>query len=173
VSALPRREPGYDGVVSALALNFFPDPLTGVVEQLAAVRRNGRVGAAVWDYSAGMEFLRVFWDAARWVDPSAESLDEGRRFPICQPDALKALFESAGAVNVRVEPLSIPTFFSDFDDYWRPLLGGTGPAPSFVAALSADQREALRARLIEDLGVEPERPIRLRARAWAVDGCAS
>jgi hypothetical protein len=39
-------------------------------------------------------------DAAAALDDAAAELDEGRRFPLCE-----------------------------FDDYWRPFLGGHGPAP--------------------------------------------
>ena len=60
--------------------------------------------------------------------------------------------------------------FEDFDDYWQPFLGGTGPAPAYVAALDPARREALRARLARRLGAGPGSPIRLRARAWAVRG---
>jgi hypothetical protein len=50
--------------------------------------------------------------------------------------------------------VEVPTTFSGFDDYWRPFLGGTDPAPSFVATLSEEQKEALSADLRASL---PER----------------
>jgi SAM-dependent methyltransferase len=172
VGELPAREDGYDAVASGLALNFFPDAATAVKEQLDLTRRDGLVAAVVWDYAAGMEFLRRFWDAAIRVEPAAEELDEGRRFPICRPDALEALFRHCGAREVRVEPLSVPTVFTDFDDYWRPFFGGTGPGPSLVAALSDQQRARLEQDLRTQLAARPHAPIRLSARAWAVCGLA-
>jgi hypothetical protein len=33
--------------------------------------------------------------------------------------------------------------FEGFSVYWQPFLGGTGPAPSFIAGLSTDQRRSL------------------------------
>jgi hypothetical protein len=37
-----------------------------------------------------------FWDAAVALDPAALELDEGQRFPICQAEALRGLFETHG-----------------------------------------------------------------------------
>jgi len=173
IGDLPVREDGYDAVVSGLALNFFPDCAGAVREQLAAVRPGGTVGALVWDYSDGMEFLRHFWDAAAVVDPKAAEVDEARRFPICRPEPLKSLFESSGAENVRVESIVIPTVFPDFNSYWSPFLGNAGPAPRFVSSLTEERRDAL-ARVLQDrLPVNAEGAIELKARAWAVAGCRS
>ncbi len=168
--SLPRRASGYDAVVSGLALNFFPDPRAAIEEQLDCVRAGGQVGAFVWDYARGMEFLRVFWDAAAIVEPRAVEVDEGRRFPICHPERLAALFREAGASGVSQGELSVATIFDGFDDYWRPFLGGTGPAPSLVASLSETQRSALVVELKRRLGADGDGRIALRARAWAVAG---
>jgi len=44
-------------------------------------------------------------------------LDEGERFPLCQPQALAAAFEGAGLQQVQVAPIEIDLVFADFDDY--------------------------------------------------------
>lgn len=170
VGALPSRAGGYDAAASALALNFFPDPAGAIEEQLGLLRSGGRIGACVWDYAEGMEPLRHFWDAAAAVHPPAADLDEGKRFPICSPESLRSTFEDAVAAHVRVEAISVPTVLSGFEDYWQPLLGGTGPAPALVATLSDRRRDDLRASLSERLGARDGEPIRLTARAWAVEG---
>ena len=72
------------------------------------------VAAYVWDYQEGMEFLRLFWDAAIAVDPAAERLDEGRRFPLCRPASLSDLFAQAGLQEVTVGPLEVTTSFANF-----------------------------------------------------------
>jgi hypothetical protein len=120
-----------------------------------------------------MAFLRRFWDAATAMDPAARELDEGNRFPLCHPSALTALFHDSGLHDVHCEPIDIATTFASFDDYWQPLLGGTGPAPSYVATLDAGRRAALARRLAETLVIEPDGTIALTARAWAVRGRAS
>ena len=169
---LPGRDGGYDSVTSLLALNFFPDAEAAVREMRSLTAARGTVSACVWDYRGRMEFLRRFWDAAVALDARARPLDEGERFPICRPDALTALFRAGGLADVRGEPLEIATTFANFDEYWRPLLGGTGPAPSYVASLDADHRTALARKLEEDLPRGPGGAIALKARAWAFRGTA-
>jgi hypothetical protein len=117
-----------------------------------------------------MEFLRCFWDAATALDANARALDEGERFPLCRPDALRSVFRAGGLSDVRCEPIEIPTEFAAFDDYWQPLLGGTGPAPSYVSSLDADRRRALASELARRLPRGPGGTISLTARALAVCG---
>jgi hypothetical protein len=82
------------------------------------------------------------------------------------------VFRAGGLGEVRCEPIEIPTPFTSFDDYWRPMLGGTGPAPAYVSALDADRRTALARALDEVLQRGPGGTIALTARAWAVRGTA-
>lgn len=170
VGSLPRRPGGYGSVTSLLALNFFPDSAAAVREMRSLAAPQGTVSACVWDYGDGMEFLRRFWDAAEAVESAARELDEGVRFPLCRREALTELFDTGGLGDVRCEPVEIPTAFASFDDYWQPLLGGTGPAPSYVASLDADRRELLARRLDATLRRGPGGVIALIARAWAVRG---
>ena len=167
---LPLRPALADVVVSGLLLNFLPAPAVGVGEMARLARAGGVVAAYVWDYAGRMELLRVFWDAAVELDPAAEALDEGRRFPLCRPDALDGLFRDAGLRDVETSGIEVATTFQDFDDYWRPFLGGQGPAPAYVASLDDRRREALRATLRSRLPAAPSGRIELTARAWAVRG---
>ena len=153
-----------------LALNFLPDAEAAVHEMRLLAAPQATVSACVWDYADKMELLRLFWDAAAAVDSSARELDEGRRFPLCHPGALTDLFRGGGLADVRCEAIEIRTDFAGFDDYWQPFLGGTGPAPSFVASLDADRRERLARTLEARLRRGPEETIGLMARAWAVRG---
>lgn len=173
VGQLPARPGGFDSVTSALALNFFPEPEAAIEEMRRIAATDGLVSACVWDYSGRMEFLRRFWDAAAAVDPSASDLDEGRRFPICRPEALETLFRGAGLRRVVSGSIEIPTRFSSFAEFWTPFLGGTGPAPSYVASLDSRRREALADNLDRSLPREPDGAISLVAKAWVVRGVAS
>lgn len=168
--SLPGRAGGYGSATSLLALNFFPDPIAGIEEMRVLAASGGAVSACVWDYGGQMEFLRHFWDVAVALDASARALDEGTRFPLCRPDALADVFRTAGLRHIRCEPIDLTTTFADFDDYWQPLLGGVGPAPSYVASLHPDRRGLLAERLRLALPRGPEDRIILRARAWAVCG---
>jgi hypothetical protein len=154
-------------------MNFFPDSEAALEEMRSVSARQGTVSACVWDYGGRMEFLRYFWDAAATVDSTARALDEGKRFPLCHPDRLTGLFRSGGLGDVRCEAIEIPTAFANFRDYWQPFLGGTGPAPSYVASLDAARRAMLSRKLEDTLPRGRDGSIALTARAWAVRGTVS
>jgi SAM-dependent methyltransferase len=168
--ALPVTDGACDAVVSGLVLNFVPQPARMAAEMARAARPGGIVAAYVWDYAGQMQFMRHFWNAAAALDPAARDLDEGLRFPLCQPGPLQALFEEAGLRSVEVRPVDVATDFRDFDDFWTPFLGGQGPAPGYAMSLSEERRAALRERLRESLPVALDGSIPLVARAWAARG---
>src|SRR5262249_16879430 len=93
IGRLPPRPAAFDRVSSLFALTFFPNPQAAIEEMRHIAAVNGLISACVWDYAHRMEFLRRFWDSVTVVDPNSAELDEGRRFPICRPDALQTLFQ--------------------------------------------------------------------------------
>ncbi len=167
---LPVDDATFDVGVSGLVVNFLPDPARAVSELRRSVDVGGTVALYVWDYTDGMELIRCFWDAAVALDPAARDLDEGRRFPICQPEALEELFRGSGLQQVETGAIVVPTLFEDFDDYWTPFLGGQGPAPAYAMALPEIERDALRERLRAALPTSADGSIALSARAFAVRG---
>jgi SAM-dependent methyltransferase len=169
---LPTRPGSFDVIVSGLVLNFLPDPEQSLAAMRERCRAGGTVSAYVWSYVDGIEFLRHFWDEVVALDAKAAALDEGRRFAAFQQPGMVSLFEAAGLLRVESTLLEIPTVFTNFDDYWRPFLGGTGPAPAYVAGLGEAQQERLRARLEQRLATRADGQIHLRARAFAVRGVA-
>jgi SAM-dependent methyltransferase len=168
--ALPVSSGAFDAVVSGLVLNFVPEPPRMLAEMARAARAGGTVALYVWDYAGGMELMRRFWDAARAIDPSAASLDEGVRFPICTPPALERLLGDVGLAEVAAFAIDVPTVFRDFDDYWSPFLGGQGPAPGYAMSLPEERRDALRERIRARMPIGADGSIRLTARAWAARG---
>jgi SAM-dependent methyltransferase len=169
-AALPAVSGSVDYVVSGLMLNFLPDPARALAEMTRAGRPGGVVAAYVWDYADGMQPIRMFWDAAVAIDAGAAELDERRRFPLCRPDRLAALFDHAGLTQVDTTSLTVPAVFGDFEDYWTPFLGGQGPAPTYCVNLSRSARQELRDRLRSSVPRSADGSIPLSARAWAVRG---
>lgn len=170
--ALPLPDHAVHAAVSGLVLNFIPDKARALAEMKRVVRRDGTVALYVWDYAGKMELMRYFWSAAAALDPQAEALDEGRRFPICNPEPLVDLFQTAGFSNIDHHTIDVPTVFRDITDYWMPFLGGQGPAPSYCMSLSPERREALRVRLRDDLPTQADGRISLTARAFAIRATA-
>lgn len=168
--SLPVESGTYDAAVSGLVLNFVPRPELAAAEMVRAVRPRGTVAIYVWDYGGRMQLLRHFWDAAAALDPAVRELDEGPRFPLCQPPALRKLFEDAGLRQIEVRPIEVPTVFRDFDDYWSPFLGGQGPAGGYAMSLSEQARLALASAIRLGLPIETDGSIHLVARAWAARG---
>ena len=167
-TAIPLADAAVDVVVSGLVLNFVPDQRAALAEMARVTSKAGMIAAYVWDYAGKMELMRYFWDAATELDQSAAQIDEGRRFPLCRPEALDRLFTEAGMTGVEVSPIDIPTRFASFDEYWQPFLGGQGPAPAYAVSLDEGRRALLRDRVRERIPTAANGSISLVARAWAV-----
>lgn len=160
----------YGAVVSGLVLNFIPDIDRAMANMVDAAKPGGWVAAYVWDYAGRIELMRYFWDAAVELKPENRHLDEGVRFPLCQPGPLVELFERSGLQNVEVVALDVPTHFVGFDDYWSPFLGGQFPAPDYAMSLSDDDRSELRDLIRQRVSFNHDGSIDMVARAWAVRG---
>lgn len=169
-ASIPLEDAAVDQVVSGLVLNFIPDRGAALHEMKRVTRAGGTIAGYVWDYAGKMEFLRAFWDVVTEIDRNALPLDEAVRFPLCGAGPLRKMFESGALGEVEVKAIDVPTPFASFDELWAPFLGGQGPAPTYVASLSAEDRERLRQRFRLALPIAADGSISLMARAWAVRG---
>lgn len=167
-TAIPLNDGAVDVVVSGLVLNFVTDLQAVLAEMARVTASGGTIGAYVWDYAGNMELMRYFWDAAVELNPDAETMDEGNRFPMCRPEALVEHFESAGLNRAEAAAIEIPTTFASFEDYWEPFLGGQGPAPAYAMSLDESSRARLRERIRARIPVRGDGSIALTARAWSV-----
>lgn len=164
---IPLADAAVDVAASALVINFVPDKAAALREMKRVAKPGGLVSFYVWDYpGGGMGFMRAFWNAATALDPKALELAEARRFPFCNPDGLAALAAEAGWASPAVDKIEIETRFASFEDFWQPFTLGAGPAPGYCASLPEDQRDALKQRLLDDVGGAG--PVSFPARAWAV-----
>ena len=159
-----------DVTVSGLVLNFVSDAASTAKEMARVTRPGGKVGAYVWDYAGAMQMMRHFWDVVVELIPQDSALDQGERFPLCQPEPLEALFRRAGLTSISVRPIDIPTVFRDFDDYWTPFLGKQGAAPTYLASLNENARDGIRDALKARLVPNSDGSIAMTARAWAIQG---
>ena len=168
--ALPFGGARFDVAVSGLTLNLVPAPRAAVAEMARVIEPGGVVAAYVWDFAAGMQLFRFFWDVATELNPRAAGLDQANVFSWCTPEGLRTLFEGAALEGVGVRAIQVPLEFARFEDYWTPLLSGHGRLPGYVMSLDASERAALREGLRVRLPTRPDGSIHLAARAWAVRG---
>ena len=168
--ALPCRDASFDHAMSQLVINFIPDHEKALREMRRVTRPGGVVSSCVWDYGAGMESLRIFWDEAVALEPAAAPKHE-RNMKLTREGELGALWRKLGLVGVREQPLAIEQAFSSFDDFWGPFLKGTGPGGAYVVSLGEEPRRRLEARMRERLvGGKADGAFTLKARAWCVRG---
>jgi ubiquinone/menaquinone biosynthesis C-methylase UbiE len=166
---LPFADATFDGALSQLVVNFMGDAEAGVGQMGRVTRPGGTVAACVWDYAEGMTLLRKFWDAAAALDPAAAPFDEGVSMRHCQPDSLRALWESVGLHGVTSTELNPSVRYASFEELWAPITTGVAPSGAYTVSLDDDGRRALREEFHRRLG-SPEGPFELTARAWAVVG---
>jgi SAM-dependent methyltransferase len=168
--SLPLEDASVGLAVSGVVLNFIPEPEAALAEMGRVTDAGGTVAVYIWDYAGTMELLRVFWDTVVELFPGASDRHESIRFPDSNGEALGRLLTRAGLVDIETTPIDVTTRFQDFGDYWRPFLGGQGPAPSFVASLDESEKTQLQMALRARLPSQTDRSIPLSARAWAAKG---
>lgn len=165
--SLPWGDGAFDVALAQLVLNFMEDAAMGVSEMRRVVKPGGVVAGCTWDAGGRMTMLRIFWETARGLDPSAPV--DGARARFGSPKELLKLWTNVGFDDVSVEALDVEGTYEDFEDFWRPLTRPTGPAGAYCTSLTADARHALREECRRRLG-HPESSFRLGARSWAVRG---
>ena len=168
--SLSLEDNSIDYAVSALLLNFVPDPQAAINEMARIVCPGGIVALYVWDYAGHMQIMRHFFDTAILYDPRAADYDDGKNAPICRPEPLMMTFASAKLQDISVKALDAPASFESFNDYWRPFLGGVGSAPKYCISLDESIRDKIKVALKDRLPTGPDGEILLAIRAWAVKG---
>lgn len=168
--ALKLKDASFDQTLSLLVMNFIPDHNKAIAEMRRVTRPQGTVSACVWDYDAGMQMLRFFWDEAIALDPAIEPRDE-RHMKLSRQGQLGELWRKAGLINVKEAPLVIDQAYASFNDYWGSFTQGAGPGGAYVVSLSEDRRQQLETRMRKRLlGDRTDGPFKLSARAWCVRG---
>ncbi len=168
--ALPFGDGAFDRAFSMLVLQFIPDVEHAVAEMRRVVRPGGRVTAAVWDSFGGMPHLRLMWDTAAVLDPTAER-PRALFQSLSAPGEMSGMWRQVGLTEVEDTSLTIRMDFADFADYWQPLAAGEGGPGHFVASLSDAARATLREHVRRGfLCNRPDGPRSFATTAWACRG---
>ncbi len=163
---LPFPGDGFDATLAQLVVHFMKDPVAGISEMARVTRRDGVVAACVWDHGGSQGPLRLFWDAARALDPD---VDDESDLPGTREGQLTELFDAAGLREIEASALSVSLEHPTFDAWWEPFTRGVGPAGDYLASLDADRRTELREACRQQIRSEP---FVVAAVAWAARGLA-
>ena len=128
-------------------------------------RAGGVVAACSWDFSGGMEMLRLYWETARELDPDLS----GERRSFGRLEELDALWRELGLDEVEAGPIEVSSDYEGFDELWDTFLLGVGPAGQYIVSLPPDRQATLKDAYRERLGVG-DGAFTLGARAWAARG---
>jgi SAM-dependent methyltransferase len=167
---LPWEDDRFDAAMSQLVVNFMRDADRGVSEMSRVVKPGGVVAACTWSYGEDMQMLRGFWDAARRLESDAP--DEGSTMRYRSTQELGELWQRVGLTGVKTDHIRVESTYGGFDELWEPFTYGVGPAGAYLAKLSPEQQERVRAEYFKGLG-EPSGGFTLSATACAVRGAAS
>jgi SAM-dependent methyltransferase len=138
---LPFPNAAFDAALAQLVVHFMKDPVAGLAEMGRVTRRDGVVAACVWDHGGGKGPLRIFWDAARTLDPK---IDDESHLPGAREGHLAELFETAGLREIEATALSVSLEHPTFDAWWEPFTRGVGPAGAYLASLDRNVSMTLR-----------------------------
>lgn len=164
--ALPFADRSFDAAVMALVIFFVPEPARGVAEMVRVTRPGGMVSAYAWDaLNGGLPFEPIQVEMrAMGMRPLIPPRSEASRI-----DGMRALWESAGLVEVETREIAVTRTFTDFDDFWTINLGGANLA-SVVKSKSAAEVAELKDRLRAHLPTDASGQITCVGRANAVKG---
>lgn len=162
---LPWPDRRFDAALASLVIGFMRDPDRGVREMARVTRAGGTIAACMWDIAGGgMTMLRVFWSAARAIDPAVEG---ERGLAGTSEGDIVGRFERAGLDDVAGTVIEARADYADFDDFWEPFTLAVGPAGQYVRSLPDQQRAAVRDGCRAAL---PDGAFALDARAWCARG---
>ena len=164
--AMPFADRHFHAATMALVIFFLPDPARGVAEMARVVRPGGSVSAYAWDLIGGgspIDPIREEMRALGLAPASAPSNEASHT------DAMRALWEGAGLIEVETRQITVHRTFPDFEDFWATTLEGSIIGPGINRLASAD-REKLQSRIRTRLGADAAGRVTYASRANAVKG---
>ena len=149
---LPFADDSFDLALAQLVVAFMEDAP-------AAMRELGRVARQVAINMWGVEEVQMFAAIGRAADVVGGGYAEQGARRYRTPQELHDLLAGAGLTNVETGELDVTAPYVDFEDFWRALTLGVGPAGTSLhgldggAALAGSRRAVQAAR-------QPERRVR-------------
>jgi SAM-dependent methyltransferase len=166
--ALPFPDKSFDAASMALVITFIPDPVKAASEMARVVKPGGIVATYMWDFTGDDGFplmpIYIAMKSLGMPAPEPPHVDASRR------DTMQAIWQQAGLQAVATEVIRITVSYADFDDFWDSTSAPVGTSGKAISELSPAAREALKARLREQLPIAADGRISYGAFANAVQG---
>lgn len=165
--SLPFAENSFDAAAMALVIVFIPDPVKAACEMARVVKPGGTVATYMWDFPGGgfplHPMIKALADLG--ITPAAGSNPEASRM-----EAMRAVWQAAGLQAIDTRIIRVPIVYADFDDFWDSNSVPLGTYGKAIADLSPSARDAMKARLRQDLPTGAGGRIAYEAFANAVKG---
>jgi ubiquinone/menaquinone biosynthesis C-methylase UbiE len=163
---LPWGDGEFAAALSQLVLSFVTDAEQVARELKRVVRKDGVVGACMWQ-AGQLQMSELFWEAAATLDPTVRQREASMRYR--NPGEIAQLWQRAGLRDVEETVLAVSVTYRGFDDFWDPLITSAGPIGAFMATIDDAQRSVIREACRARLG-HPQHGFDLAASACAVRG---
>lgn len=154
--SLPWGDQVFDVALAQLVIAFVSDAPAAVAEMARVARR---VAVCMW----GVAEVEMF--AA--IDGAAEVVGASRAF---EPRRYRTAEEIDGLLaplgDVESAELDVTAGYGGFEEFFRAMSRGVGPAGQWLASLDGEQRDRAHEELFRRLG-SPQGPFELKARAFA------
>jgi ubiquinone/menaquinone biosynthesis C-methylase UbiE len=138
-----------DGVISRFGVMLMPDPRAAVRGAKRVLRDGGRLAYAVWGPSDRNPWLTALVGAALQTGhaPPGDPFGPSGPFALAEPDANRALLDSAGFSKVQIEEIPGAMRYDDFDHYWNVQSSVSGPLAVLIASLPVGEVDAIKTAL--------------------------
>ena len=150
IEGIDEPDGAFDVVLCREGLMFATDPARAAGEIRRVLRPGGRAAVAVWGSRERNPWLAVVFDAvSAQVGAPVPPPGVPGPFSLGDADGLRGILRGAGLEDVRVEEVEVPLRAGTAGEWWERSTSLAGPLSARLAAMSADESRALRARALE------------------------
>lgn len=162
---MPFPDGAFDNAVSALVINFIPDPSRALAEMRRVTVRGGWVGGYVWDFENELSPSGPLRRAMRAFGVEVPALPGVVHSSL---RGLESLFHQAGFSAVESRTLDVTLAYSDFRDFWGAQTPGYSPTTRIINAMTDGERRRLMRAVQEAVPTVQNGKIEYTARANAI-----
>ena len=162
---LPFSDRSFDYTVSALVINFIPDPSRALTEMRRVTAAGGVVGGFVWDFEREFSPSGPLRQAMLALGAEVPGIPGTAHSSVA---ALNALFTGAGLQAIKCGTFDVTLAYANFDDFWNAQTPSYSPTTRVIDAMSESDRRRLKRKVQDALAVNSQDKIEYSARANSI-----